>query len=140
MNIQFDYDKDIIKAEYFKYLDIIVKVLQRDPGSTARIEGHADKQKKSGKEYNEKLSERRAKSCLKYLTAKWNIAAERMVAVGYGFSRPKAKNDPILGNPVNRRVEVYIRKSGQEEPKGPLKQVEINDAGAVVPVATPVAK
>ena len=31
-----------------------------------------------------------------------------MEAVGYGFSRPKAPNDPVVGNPVNRRVEVYI--------------------------------
>ena len=134
LNIQFDYDKDVIKAEYFKDLDIIGKVLQRDPGATARIEGHADKQKKSGKEYNEKLSERRAKSCLKYLASKWTIEPSRMTPVGYGFNRPKAKNDPILGNPVNRRVEVYIRKSGKEEPVKPLTEVEVNNVGAVVPV------
>ncbi|MEI6564223.1 MAG: outer membrane beta-barrel protein [bacterium] len=132
LNIQFDYDKDIIKAEYFKDLDIIGKVLQRDPGATARIEGHADKQKKSSASYNDKLSERRAKSCLNYLATKWNIERDHMVAKGYGFSRPKAKNDLIVGNPVNRRVEVYIRKSGQPEPKGPLTQVEVNNVGAVV--------
>lgn len=137
LNIQFDYDKDVIKAEYFKDLDIIGKVLSRDPLATARIEGHADKQKKSMAEYNLKLSERRAKSCANYLTTKWNIAASRMVPVGYGFSRPKAKNDPVAGNPVNRRVEVYIRKSGQEEPKGPLTKVEVNQAGAAIPVNNP---
>lgn len=140
LNIQFDYDKDIIKPEYFKDLDIIGKVLQRDPGSTARIEGHADKQKKSVKEYNDKLSERRARACLKYISGKWGVDASRMSAHGYGFSRPKAKNDPVLGNPVNRRVEVYIRKSGQAEPKAPLTQVEVNNAGAVVPVVTPATK
>ena len=37
-----------------------------------------------------------------------------MTAVGYGFSRPMAPNDPIKGNPVNRRVEVYIRPSGHK--------------------------
>lgn len=134
LNIQFDYDKDVIKSEYFKDLDIIGKVLQRDPGATARIEGHADKQKKSGKVYNEKLSERRAKSCLKYLAAKWNIEPSRMTPVGYGFNRPKAANDPVMGNPVNRRVEVYIRKSGQEAKR--LTEVEVNNAGTVVPVET----
>ena len=35
-----------------------------------------------------------------------------MSAAGYGFNRPKAANDPVNGNPVNRRVEVYIRPSG----------------------------
>jgi len=137
LNIQFDYDKDVIKAEYFKDLDIIGKVLARDTEATARIEGHADKQKKSIADYNVKLSERRAKACLNYLVTKWNIAQSRMVAVGYGFSRPKAKNDLVLGNPVNRRVEVYIRKSGKEEPKTPLTQVEVNKAGAAIPVTTP---
>ena len=132
LNIQFDYDKDVIKPEYFKDLDIIGKVLQRDPGATARIEGHADKQKKSVKLHNDLLSERRAKSCAIYLNKKWNIDLKRMTPVGYGFSRPKAKNDPIVGNPVNRRVEVYIRKSGQEESKAPLSQVEVNNIGSVV--------
>ncbi|MEI8139805.1 MAG: outer membrane beta-barrel protein [bacterium] len=136
LNIQFDYDKDIIKPEYFKDLDIIGKVLQRDPGATARIEGHADKQKKSSKPHNDQLSERRAKACANYLATKWNINRANMTSVGYGFSRPKAKNDPIVGNPVNRRVEVYIRKSGKPEPTTPLTQVEVNSVGAVVPVET----
>jgi len=132
LKIQFDYDQDVIKSEYFRDLDIIGKVLQRDPGATARIEGHADKQKGSDKKHNDLLSERRAKSCAHYLTAKWNIKPERMTPVGYGFSRPKAKNDPILGNPVNRRVEVYIRKSGLPPPRAPLNEVEVNNVGAVV--------
>ncbi|MEI6165843.1 MAG: OmpA family protein [bacterium] len=136
LNIQFDYDKDVIKSEYFKDLDIIGKVLQRDPGATARIEGHADKQKKSSKPHNDQLSERRAKACANYLATKWGIKPSDMKAVGYGFSRPKAKNDPIVGNPVNRRVEVYIRKSGKPEPTAPMTQVEINKVGAVVPVET----
>jgi OOP family OmpA-OmpF porin len=140
LNIQFDWNKDVIKAEYFKDLDIIGKVLSRDPGATARIEGHADKRKLSRAEYNLQLSERRAKACLTYLAAKWNVAPARMVAVGYGFSRPKAKNDSLNGNPVNRRVEVYIRKSGQAEPTAPLSQVEVNNVGAVIPVAAPKGK
>lgn len=136
LNIQFDYDKDVVKPEYFKDLDIIGKVLQRDPGATARIEGHADKQKKSSKPHNDQLSERRAKACANYLATKWGIKPTDMKSVGYGFSRPKAKNDPIVGNPVNRRVEVYIRKSGKPEPTSPLTQVEVNKVGAVVPVET----
>lgn len=133
LNIQFDYDKDVVKAEYFKDLDIIGKVLQRDPGATARIEGHADKQKKSSKAHNDQLSERRAKACANYLVAKWNVNRAHLTPVGYGFSRPKAKNDPVAGNPVNRRVEVYIRKSGNVETV-PLNKAEVNSVGAVVPV------
>jgi outer membrane protein OmpA-like peptidoglycan-associated protein len=127
LNIEFDYDQAVIKPEYFKDLDVIGKTLQRDPGSTARIEGHCDKLKKSSKRYNEKLSERRAKACLDYLADKCGIERSRMLAVGYGFNRPKAPNDLINGNPVNRRVEVYIRKSGQQA-AAPVTNVEATRA------------
>jgi len=46
-----------------------------------------------------------------YLARTHDISRSRMTAVGYGFSRPKAPNDPVNGNPVNRRVEIYIRPS-----------------------------
>ncbi len=107
--IQFERDKADIKPEYYPKLDIIAKVLNRDPGATARIEGHADQNKNSKAGYNKKLSQRRAEAVLKYLSDAAGINKKRMVAVGYGFSRPKAPNGPD-GNPENRRVEVYIRK------------------------------
>ena len=56
-----------------------------------------------------RLSERRAKSVADYLNKKFGITVNRMTAVGYGFTRPRAANDPIEGNQKNRRVEVYIR-------------------------------
>jgi OOP family OmpA-OmpF porin len=113
LNIQFDYDKAVIKPEFFAELDVIGKVLTRHPESTALIEGHADRKKDSSASYNRKLSERRAKAVLGYLAETAGIKKNRMKAVGYGFDRPKAPNDPKLGNPVNRRVEVYIRGAGQ---------------------------
>jgi outer membrane protein OmpA-like peptidoglycan-associated protein len=131
LNIQFDYDKSVIKPEYFKDLDVVAKVMQRDPGATARIEGHADKLKDSKRDYNMALSERRAKACLDYLATKGAIDRSLMKAVGYGFDRPKAMNDKIKGNPVNRRVEVYIRKSGMPPaPVVPIKAVELPPATA----------
>lgn len=114
LNIEFDYDKAVIKPRYFPKLDVVAKVLQRTPDATARIEGHADKTRKSGKKYNMKLSKRRADAVLDYLAEQAGIDADRMEAHGYGFSRPKAPNDPVLGNPENRRVEIYIR--GYREP------------------------
>ena len=62
--------------------------------------------------HNRKLSKERASAVLQYLVDHGGIAASRMAAFGYGFDRPKAANDPLNGNPANRRVEVYIRKSG----------------------------
>jgi len=139
LNIQFDYDKSIIKPEYFKELDVIGLTMRRDPGSTGRIEGHCDKLLKSRKDYNDQLSERRAKACLDYIAAKCGIETSRMVAVGYGFSRPKAANDKVNGNPVNRRVEVYIRKSdgGATKMTDTVHTEAVPAPGVAVPVPAP---
>lgn len=109
LNIEFETDKAIIPAQYFKDLDVIGKTLLRETGSTARIEGHADRRKSSAAGYNVKLSERRARAVAQYLNEKWGVAVDRMDPVGYGFSWPKAANDPVAGNKLNRRVEIYIR-------------------------------
>lgn len=109
LNLQFDYDKAEIKPEYFDDLNVIAKMMQRHPDSTARIEGHADKLKRSSARYNRRLSKRRAQSVRTYLEQVAGIDGDRMDAVGYGYDRPKAANDPEYGNPVNRRVEVYLR-------------------------------
>jgi outer membrane protein OmpA-like peptidoglycan-associated protein len=122
--IRFDYDKADIKPEFFPQLDIIGKVLTRNPEATARIEGHADRNKKSKARYNQRLSERRARAVMTYLASSWSIAESRMEVEGYGFTRPKAENDPEIGNPVNRRVEVYIRGADEAE-KVRLRQPDV---------------
>ncbi len=107
--LNFDYDKAIIKGEYFDDLDVILnKMLKRFPQCTAKIEGHADKLANSKEDYNLKLSQRRAEAVMKYFIDK-GIDAGRLSAKGYGYSVPKEPNDPKLGNPVNRRTDIYIR-------------------------------
>ncbi len=109
LNINFDTDSAEIKPRYFDDINIIGKVLKRNEGSTAVIEGHADKRKTSSAPYNKKLSLRRARSIKSYLVKRLGIAENRLTSKGYGFERPIAPNDPETGNPENRRVEVYIR-------------------------------
>ncbi len=116
LNIQFDYDKDVIKPQYFDDLAVITMVLQRYPESTAVIEGHCDQLTTSKANYNRKLSERRATAVMNYLIGK-GIAADRLSAVGYGFTRPKVAPDLVHGTPANRRVEVYIKNAGGQSGK-----------------------
>ncbi len=130
LNLQFDYDKADIKPEYFQDLNVIAKVMRRNGGSTARIEGHADKLKRSSARYNRRLSKRRAQSVLSYLEQVAGIEGDRMEAVGYGFDRPKAENDPEYGNPVNRRVEVYIRGVDKEAEQAAGDGMMIEEAEA----------
>ena len=115
LNIEFDYDRAELRATDYDELDVIVKVLQRDPGASARIEGHADKRKTSKKDYNIKLSERRAKAVLEYLVSVGGIDRSRLVSKGYGFERPVAPNDTELNMQKNRRTEIYIRRGGEAD-------------------------
>lgn len=110
--IEFDYDKAIIRSEDYDELDIIIKALQRNPDATARIEGHADKRKTSKRDYNLKLSTRRAKAVRDYLVENAGFDEDRFTFVGYGFDRPVAPNDTEQNMQKNRRVEVYIRRGG----------------------------
>lgn len=146
LHIEFETDKSIIRSQYFGDLNKIGKVLARDPQSTARIEGHADKRKTSAYKYNMDLSERRAKAVANYLNEKFGIARNRLTPVGYGYTRPMAANDPVNGNDKNRRVEVYIRKGSdqpaavpKEQPKGKDK-VEEKKAVETQPAVSPAGK
>lgn len=132
--IQFEYDKTDISRDFRPSLDIIAKVLRRHPNAEARVEGHADRTKKSGEVYNKRLSQRRAEAVAAYLATTSGIDAARLTAVGYGFSRPKAPNDVISGNPLNRRVEIYI--SGLDEGAEEAEEV-VPTKGS--PAATPAA-
>ena len=112
LNIEFDYDKAIIRQGDYKDIEMITKVLQRDPGATARIEGHADKRKTSKRKYNQRLSQRRANAVKEHLINVGGIDGSRLTTKGYGFDRPLAPNDTEANMQQNRRVEVYIRRSG----------------------------
>ena len=146
--IQFDYDKSVIRPVHFRDLDIIGKVLRRSPDSSAVVEGPADRKKGSDAKYNQELSERRAAAVVDYLVKNAGIAATRLTPKGFGFSRPRAANDPVDGNPANRRVEIYIRGDAQhakDRIQGGvlLKTLSETPTGGVdtpAPVGQPAAK
>lgn len=114
LNIEFDYDKADLRPHYFDKLDVVVRVLQRDPGATARIEGHADRRPRSERNYNIRLSERRAMAVLNYIADVGGISRDRMSAHGYGFDRPIAPNDTEENMQRNRRTEIYIRRGSTD--------------------------
>lgn len=121
LHLLFDYDKAVINPKDYPELDTVAKVLAKNPGSTAVIEGHADRLLRSKAEYNRKLSGRRADAVKEYFVKK-GIAASRLDTVGYGFDRPQYKPDLTNGTPANRRVEVYVRGATDREVSDALKQ------------------
>ena len=105
-SIQFDTGKDTIKPASFPVLDQVAKLINDHPElNHIRVEGHTDNV--GSAPYNKDLSERRARSVMRYLVGK-GVAHERLVAAGYGFERPIASNDTALGRAKNRRVEFRI--------------------------------
>jgi outer membrane protein OmpA-like peptidoglycan-associated protein len=137
LNIEFDYDKADLRSQYYKDLDVVVKVLQRDPGASARVEGHADKRKTSKRDYNLRLSERRAKAVLEYIATVGGIDRTRLDAKGYGYDRPVAPNDTEENMQKNRRTEIYIRSSDHPSAAGEAAPAE--GAAAPAPAAEAAA-
>ena len=82
-------------------LDRIAKILAGVKDVRAQVQGHTDNQGDAAA--NQQLSQRRAASVVAYLVGK-GIAADRLVARGFGESRPIAPNATDAGRAKNRRV------------------------------------
>ena len=108
-DVQFETNSAKIKSISYPVLDNAIKTLKEWGDSNVEVAGHTDKRNTSKEEYNQVLSEKRAKAVAKYL-ADHGIDVKRLSAKGYGFSQPVAENDPINGNDANRRVELIRQK------------------------------
>lgn len=85
-NIFYDFDKATLRPESKSALDGLVKMLADNPNITIEMGAHTDRVGSDA--YNDKLSERRAKSVVDYLIAA-GISADRLQARGYGKTQPK---------------------------------------------------
>lgn len=104
--VHFDFDKATIRADARPLLDRAVATLREEGAVTVIAEGHTDSY--GSDEYNQRLSERRAKVVRDYLVD-GGIAAERITYEGMGESKPVASNASADGRSQNRRVELKIR-------------------------------
>ncbi|MCS7073096.1 MAG: OmpA family protein [Bacteroidia bacterium] len=87
-------------------LNYLAKYLQDHPELKVTIRGHTDADGDAN--YNLLLSERRASSIKNWLIENADISSERLVAEGYGESRPVVPNDTEENKARNRRVEFDI--------------------------------
>jgi outer membrane protein OmpA-like peptidoglycan-associated protein len=104
-DILFDTNEATLKNEAKIVIAKLAGILLILPDLNLRVEGHTDST--GGADYNQVLSERRAFSVRDFL-AQQGIAGQRMVAVGYGLTRPVADNSTREGRASNRRVEIVI--------------------------------
>jgi outer membrane protein OmpA-like peptidoglycan-associated protein len=103
--INFDYNKWDIKPQYRKALDESIDVLKLNPAMTIEIQGHTDSI--ASEQYNQVLSEKRAKATRDYFVAN-GVAPDRMSVRGFGETMPIASNDTPEGRAGNRRIEIKI--------------------------------
>jgi outer membrane protein OmpA-like peptidoglycan-associated protein len=104
-NIFFDFNKATIRPESANELNRLIKLLKDNPGVKIELGSHTDNM--GSDDYNLKLSDSRSQSVVEYLVAK-GIAAGRLVAKGYGESKPIGSNDTEAGRQSNRRTEFKI--------------------------------
>lgn len=85
-DVHFDFDKSTLKPEAQTILKRNIQLLKDNPNAKVRIAGYTSA---SGtEEYNQKLSERRAKSVEEYLINEGIITPNRLTMIGYGESDP----------------------------------------------------
>jgi len=108
LKVEFDVDSSRIRESSYPLLDELAKALKADAlkGRKVLISGHADSD--HTKEYNQKLSERRAASVKAYLVERGAIAAELLRTEGFGETRPLVPNTSPANKQRNRRVEVRL--------------------------------
>lgn len=84
-NIYYNYDKWDIRTDAEPTLTKLAETLAENPSIKIQLSSHTDCRGKD--DYNATLSQKRAESAVNFLISK-GIAAERLVAKGYGESQP----------------------------------------------------
>jgi OOP family OmpA-OmpF porin len=108
LKINFDFDKSDIKPQYHQELaDFASYMRQQQSFTVVEIAGHTDSV--GTDEYNQKLSERRAKAVRDYLVNVLGMDTNLFSAVGYGESKPIATNDTDEGRAQNRRILAELK-------------------------------
>ncbi len=104
-NIFFEFDKSALLPESKAELEKLVHILNDYPYLHIEISGHTDNV--GSAEYNQKLSEARAKSVVDYLLQE-KVDSGRLSHRGFGSSQPMDTNETEDGRATNRRVQFTI--------------------------------
>jgi len=129
-NIYFGFDSANIRPSSAKELDKLVQLLVDNPDIKIELSSHTDSV--GTYEKNMGLSNRRAAASVNYLISK-GIATERLVAKGYGETKPIARNtnpdgtDNPAGRQLNRRTEFRILEIGTTPARKPDEEDDDDD-------------
>jgi outer membrane protein OmpA-like peptidoglycan-associated protein len=94
-----------VLPQSYNELHRLRELLEENPGMVIELRGHTDNQ--GTVEFNQRLSEARAKAVADYLIGR-GVDARRISHRGFGESKPIESNDSAEGRRRNRRVEYRV--------------------------------
>jgi len=107
VGLNFDSGSSQLKSDNFDLLAKVEKAIDVFPRSELTIEGHTDSH--GGDDLNQTLSQSRAESVQQYMINAMRIPTYRLIATGYGETRPVASNETQAGRARNRRIDIVIK-------------------------------
>lgn len=117
LNVNFEFESAELPPEFYSDVKELATFLKLYKDSEVTIEGHADAI--GTDEFNQKLSEKRARAIRDILVRDFEIQRDRLKYVGYGEGKPVADNDTEEGRSKNRRAATVV--SATREPQEAAK-------------------
>ncbi len=102
LEVHFPFDSWKVDPKYYPEIERFAKFLKENPNIKVEIQGHTDSI--GSERYNLILSQKRAEAVKDILVKKYGISPDRIIAKGYGESKPIASNKTPEGRAKNRRV------------------------------------
>ena len=104
-DIYFELDRSELMPRSYVELKKLLKIMRQNPQLSIEVCGHTDSV--GDNEYNQSLSEKRAKAVADYLVGN-GIPNARTRFKGCGSAQPVADNNTPQGRQMNRRVEFIV--------------------------------
>lgn len=105
-NITFAFNKSELTKDMREKLDGFADTVKDQKKFVIEVQGFADTVGDTN--YNQELSQRRALTVARYLSAEHNVPLRRIQLLGVGSVKPVADNKTSKGRMQNRRVEVKV--------------------------------
>lgn len=105
-NINFEVNSYIINPSSYGVLDEIAGMMNAYREINLSVQGHTDSD--GTNEFNQTLSENRAKAVVDYLVKK-GISGKRLSSMGYGEKKPIDPTSSEMAKAKNRRVEFVLQ-------------------------------
>ena len=118
--MDFPVGQSVILPKNYALLSKVRRAVRTFSDADLIIEGHTDST--GSEERNDHVSEMRADAVRQYLVANDTLPYDRIMAVGYGSSKPLVSNKTKKGRAFNRRIDLIItphfERPAQKNPQG----------------------